>query len=121
MTNVDELSTSNGHRLAVPPEPFDIEVRPDRERVVVVPRGELDIATVGRLAAEIDELASRGFAAIALDLRATSFMDSSGVHLLLKQMDRRDARVTIIDGGQPVRRAIDLTGVRKLLRFVAAP
>jgi anti-anti-sigma factor len=89
--------------------------------VFVVPRGELDIATVDQLAAEIDELVTRGFDTIVLDLRATSFLDSSGVHLLLKQTTRPDAQVTLIDGTPAVRRVIELTGVRHLLRFEAAP
>lgn len=102
-------------------EPFSIEVRPDRRRVFVVPRGELDIATVDQLAAELDELVSRGFETIVLDLRATSFLDSSGVHLLIRQTARSDAQVTLIDGVPAIRRVIDLTGARQLLRFEAAP
>jgi anti-anti-sigma factor len=102
-------------------EPFSVDIRPDRRRVFVVPRGELDIATVDRLAAEIDELVSRGFDTIVLDLRATSFLDSGGVHLLMRQTARADAHVTLIDGVPAIRRVIDLTGARPLLRFEAAP
>jgi anti-sigma B factor antagonist len=102
-----------------PPEPFSVEVRPDRQRAIVVPRGELDVATVGELAAEIDDLVRRGFDALALDLRETSFMDSSGVHLLLEQTARADARITIIDTSYPVRRVLELTGARHLLPFHA--
>ena len=119
--SIEERIVPEGQGLAVPSEPFSVETRPDRERVIVVPFGELDMATVGRVAAEIDDLAARGFDAIVLDLRATSFIDSSGVHLLLKQTARRDIRVTLIDGGQPVRRVIDLAGIRELLPFEAAP
>jgi len=101
------------------PEPFRIEVLPDRRRVVVVPHGEVDIATVDQLAAEVDELVGRGFDTVVVDLRETSFLDSSGLHLLLKQSARHDAQVTVIDGALPVRRVIDLAGVRHLLRFEA--
>ena len=102
-------------------EPFGVEVLPDRGRVVVVPRGELDISTVDEVAGEIDGLVARGFDAVVLDLRATSFMDSSGLHLLLRQTARTDVRVTVIDGAPAIRRVIDLVGVRHLLRFEAAP
>ena len=108
-------------RLTQEPEPFSVDVRPDRRRVFVVPRGELDMATVDELDAVIDELVGRGFDAVVLDLRATSFLDSSGVHLLVKQTARADAQVTLIDGVPAVRRVIDLAGVRKLLRFEPAP
>lgn len=103
------------------PERFRVDVRPERERVMVVPRGELDLATVDQLAAEVDDLVGRGFDTVVLDLRATSFMDSSGVQLLLQQTARPDAHVTLVDGSDQVRRVIDLAGVRDLLPFEAAP
>jgi len=102
------------------PEPFRVEVLPDRRRVVVVPRGEVDMATVGQLAREIDELVGRGFDTVGLDLRTTSFLDSSGLHLLLEQSAHPDAQVTLVDGMPAVRRAIDVAGIRPLLRFEAA-
>lgn len=117
MSNVEPHIVAGRNRRAAVPEPFRIEARLARERVMVVPHGELDVATVGRLAAEIDELTRRGFDAIVVDLRATSFIDSSGVHLLLDLTARQDARVTVIDGARPVRRVIDLAGVRHLIRF----
>jgi hypothetical protein len=43
------------------PEPFTLEIRPDRDRVVVTPLGEVDLATVDAVANEIDELVARGF------------------------------------------------------------
>jgi anti-sigma B factor antagonist len=101
------------------PEPFRIEVRPDRGRVHVVAHGEVDMVTVPQLAAEIDDLVGRGFEAVVLDLRATSFLDSSGVHMLVEQAARTDARITVIEGSPQVRRILDITGVRRLLQFEA--
>ncbi len=121
MTSIERRGAGASIRFEQVPEPFSIAVLPDRRRVVVVPHGEVDIATVDQLAAEIDELVGRGFDTVALDLRATSFLDSSGLHLLLRQCGRTDARVTLIDGTPAVRRAIELAGVRHLLRFEAAP
>jgi anti-anti-sigma factor len=99
------------------PEPFRVEVRPDRSRVVVIPRGELDIATVDAVTAEIDELAARGFAQIVLDLRCVCFMDSTGVRLVLGQCRRPDVQVTVVDGSPAVSRLFDLTGVRGIVPF----
>lgn len=107
-------------RLENAPEPFRVDVRPDRQRVFVVPRGELDLATVDQLAAELEELVGRGFETVVVDLRALSFLDSSGLHLLLKQSARTDAHVALIDGTPVVSRVIDLAGVRHLLRFDTA-
>jgi anti-anti-sigma factor len=121
MTSVQRRDEGASTRLEYELEPFSVDIRPDRRRVFVVPRGELDLATVDQLAAEIDEIVGRGFDTVVLDLRATSFMDSSGVHLLLKQSTRPDAHVTLIDGTPAVSRVIELTGVRHLLRFEGTP
>jgi anti-anti-sigma factor len=102
-------------------EPFRLEVRPDRQRVFVAPCGELDLATVDQLRTQIDDLVERGFGAIVVDLRETSFMDSSALHLLIDESARNDACVSIIDGRKPVSRLFDLAGVRSLLRFEVSP
>jgi|tagenome__1003787_1003787.scaffolds.fasta_scaffold19890347_2 anti-sigma B factor antagonist len=98
-------------------ERFRIETEPDRERVIVAPHGELDIDTVPAVADEIDELAERGFPAIVVDLRHTTFIDSTGIHLLLRKTARRDVRITVIDGPELVSRVFDLAGVRDALPF----
>ena len=91
---------------------FRVDVEPERERVRVVPHGELDIATVGQLATRIEELRSRGFATIVLDLRQLAFMDSTGLGLMLR-LDA-EARAdgfsfSIMDCEGPVRRLLELT------------
>jgi anti-anti-sigma factor len=96
---------------------FRIEIEPDRDRVRVAPCGELDIATAPEVAAELDGLVERGFRAIVIDLRRTTFIDSTGVHLLIRQGARPDASITVVDGPQTVRRVFDLSGARDLLAF----
>src|SRR4051812_35653580 len=83
------------------PEPFDIKIRPARERVVVAPRGELDIATTERVAEAIDELVLAGFAEVVLDLRAVSFMDSTGLRLVLRQSPPGDPPLRLTPGAPP--------------------
>jgi|1186.fasta_scaffold90032_1 anti-sigma B factor antagonist len=92
--------------------PFTVEVVPDRDRVVVEPHGELDLATTGELRDHIDDLVSQGFGTILLDLRRLEFMDSAGLRLVIEQTTRGDATVTVVDGAGPVRRLLELTGVR---------
>jgi anti-sigma B factor antagonist len=101
------------------PEPFTIEVRPDRQRVFVTPRGELDLATVGRLSAEIDAVAAAGFGEVVLDLRRLAFMDSTGVRLVLRHTARTDTTVQLIDGAPPIARVFDLAGLRDRLPFIS--
>jgi anti-sigma B factor antagonist len=100
---------------------FTIETRPERERVIVAPQGELDVESSGVLGDEVDGLASRGFGAIVLDLRGLTFMDSSGLRLVIEQTRRTDVRITLIDGAEPVSRIFELTGTRCILPFEAQP
>jgi anti-sigma B factor antagonist len=102
---------------------FSVAVQPERGRVRVIPRGELDLATVALLEAEIEELRSRGFATIVLDTRELAFMDSTGLRLMLR-LDA-EARAdgfsfSIIDGEGPVRRLLELTQVDGRLSRAAA-
>lgn len=101
------------------PEPFEVEIRPARRRVAVVPRGELDLATVERLEAEIEPLAQAGFDEVVLDLRRVSFVDSTGLCLIVRLARRSDVTVRLVDGPPAVARLFDLTGLRAELPFLA--
>ena len=104
-----------------PSEAFRIEIQPDRDRVRVAPHGELDIATAPDVAAEIDGLVERGLRTIVIDLRLTSFIDSTGVHMLLRQTARPDATISVVDGPQSVSRVLEIAGVRDALPFEPTP
>jgi anti-anti-sigma factor len=93
---------------------FRVEVQPERERMRVVPHGELDVATVEQLEARIEQLRSRGFTTIALDLRQLTFMDSTGLRLLLRLNAESRAngfRFVVVDCEGPVRRLLRLTRI----------
>jgi anti-sigma B factor antagonist len=95
-------------------EPFRVDVLPERDVVRVVPIGELDLATVPELAGQLQELRDVGFQRLVLDLRRLEFIDSTGLHLIVK-LDR-DARregheFAVIPGPPAVQRLFDLTGV----------
>lgn len=91
--------------------------------MVVVAHGEIDLATVSVIDNEVQGLRAAGFRAIVLDLRGVTFMDSTGVRLLL-QLDaesRLDGfSFAIMDADGPVRRLLTLTGVQARLSQVEA-
>jgi anti-anti-sigma factor len=97
---------------------FRVEVHPERRRVVVAPAGDMDLATVGQVGSQLDDLASAGFDVLVLDLRAVTFLDSTGLTLIVRQCRRTDVEVHLIDGAEPVSRLFDLTGLREALRFL---
>jgi anti-anti-sigma factor len=55
----------------------------------VCPRGELDLATAGRVRERIEELAAVGFARLLLDLSRLTFLDSTGLRARLPFADGR--------------------------------
>ncbi|MEA2191847.1 MAG: anti-sigma factor antagonist, partial [Solirubrobacteraceae bacterium] len=99
-------------------------MQPDRDAVRVVPVGELDIATVDRLRAAVEELVAVGFERVVIDLRELVFIDCSGLWLLRALYDgarRDDWRLALIQGPAPVRRLFAVTETLALLPFVAPP
>jgi anti-sigma B factor antagonist len=86
---------------------------------IVYPRGALDIASVERLRAVLDDVQiARG---LLLDLRGLSFIDSTGLQLLvaLDQRAQRDGfELRLVAPAAPCDRAIRLCGLDKVLPFV---
>jgi anti-anti-sigma factor len=101
---------------------FDVDVMPDRAFVRVRPVGEVDLSTSPDLRAQLDQLWDSGWTDIVVDLRDVTFMDSSGVHVLLDH-HRRAARggmsFAIIDGAPSVSRLLSLTGLDALLTYAS--
>jgi anti-sigma B factor antagonist len=107
------------------PQGLRCHIEPDRERVVVRAVGEVDLATVGLLDAPLTELRASGFTQIAIDLRAVTFMDSTGLRLLVRwrrraQEDGFDLQIDVDPDG-PVHRVLELTGLLDVLLSVTAP
>jgi anti-sigma B factor antagonist len=102
-------------------EPFRIDVEPARDSVRVAPVGELDIATVDKLRAEVDRLRESGFAKLVLDLRGVRFLDSTGLRLVLEldQAARADSQeLLLIRGSDVVQRIFEVTQVSERLQFI---
>jgi anti-anti-sigma factor len=81
---------------------------------VVVVRGEIDAATASILDEAIEDV--RG--TVVLDLGAVTFLDSSGVRVLLRHHQRREdagAQLVLIELSRPVRRVLDAAGVLEYL------
>jgi anti-sigma B factor antagonist len=104
-----------------PPEPFRCDAEPDRDTVRVIPRGEIDVATVDVVEQRMRDLRVAGFDRIVLDLREVTFMDSTGLRLILSWDDeaRRDGLgFGLVRGRDAVQRLFDLSGVAERLTFV---
>jgi anti-anti-sigma factor len=99
-------------------EPFTCEVTPNRDHVVLAPRGELDMATVGAVEQELRRLVDSGFRTLVLDLGGLSFMDSTGLHLVARWTaeSSRDGFAFELEPGPPaVQRVFELAGMTEEL------
>ncbi len=65
-----------------PPE-FSVAVGHSRDTVTIAPVGEVDLATAPLIADHLQALAGDGLRHLVLDLEGVTFMDSSGVALLI--------------------------------------
>ena len=104
------------------PEDFVCRVEPERERVRIVPTGALDMATAPILDAQLRDLRESGFPHLLVDLRQLSFIDSTGLRLLLafNSASRSDGFSFALIAGPPnVQRIFELTGTLDVLPFVA--
>jgi anti-sigma B factor antagonist len=106
------------HDDAVPLE-CRVDSRGDTAYVAAI--GELDIDTAPEVQSRLQEVRAAGFESLVLDLRGTTFIDSTGLWLALEWHERaRRERFgfALIQGPEAVRRVIDVAGIRSLLNFV---
>ena len=102
-------------------QPFAVEVQQRDAVAIVQPRGELDLVTVEMLRAALDDIKSTE--RLVVDLRGLSFIDSTGLQLLValhQRAQRERFQLTLMAPVAPVDRAIQLCGLDKTLPFVAA-
>jgi len=97
---------------------FDLTVgRDERGAYRLTLRGELDLATAERLEQALADTDGE----VLLDLRGLTFMDSTGVRVLLEVAEQRvsDLRIMVPAQGD-VRVTIEETGIAPLLPLVEA-
>jgi anti-anti-sigma factor len=92
--------------------------------VVVAVSGEIDVSTSGELRSALRDPHARA-AAVVLDLRDVTFMDSSGLGVIVGQHKRAREEgygfAVAIAGAANVRRILELSGLTDVLRIVDSP
>lgn len=105
--------------------PVRFEVRKQRvgQTQRLIPTGELDIATVAILEQAFDAACQDSDATmIVVDLTELSFMDSTGIGLLVRMnaaCENAD-RLRIVNGSPNVVRVLDITGIRDQLPIISS-
>jgi anti-sigma B factor antagonist len=94
--------------------------RSGRDHVIVV-TGELDIAAADAVARELIVAERSGARRIALDLRELSFIDCSGVRVIVAAHRRAAERLVIVKGPRRVQRVFELCDLDSRMSFVDEP
>ena len=105
--------------------PGPLSIRETREGGVhrLMPIGELDLATVSLLESAFDAaFRDDGVEIVVVDLTELTFMDSTGIHLLLRmQAACEDAdRLRVINGSRAVEKVLDISGARAHLPIISS-
>jgi anti-sigma B factor antagonist len=85
----------------------------DDQTHVLALRGELDVATVPRLADPLREAIAAGKTAVVIDLGELTFLDSTGLMVLLnalRRVVRQGGNLVIVCTNPTVLRLFDITG-----------
>lgn len=106
-------------------EPFAIDVEEHDDRAVVVPRGELDMASAPKLEHTVlPRIQDGGW--VVLDLRSLDFIDSSGLRVVVgahRAADTHEGRFTCVRGtpGSTVHRIVEIAGIDGVIEMVDDP
>lgn len=86
--------------------------------------GELDMSNAAEVERPLRDLTSLGFRTVVVDLRELTFLDSTGIALLVRWQRRghdEGFALQVVMGGEAVRRPLELTGVLATLDVVPPP
>lgn len=88
------------------------------DSVVLSLFGELDLASAPSLEKQVKRLQWAGADVVVIDLSGLAFIDSAGLHVLLRAQRRAQAgRLVLLRGPRRVHRVFELSGVDAQLPF----
>jgi anti-sigma B factor antagonist len=103
---------------------FGLVDEPVDERThVVSPRGEIDALTAPQLGRRLLGLADEGKTGVVVDLSSVTFMDSTGIGVLLnalRALGSRQGRLVLVCPHERVLRPFQITGLTSRLSIFAS-
>lgn len=106
------------------PDAFSVRIEDRAGAAVVIPTGELDLATAPALDAALGRaFESIGSGRVVLDLRELEFIDSSGLRTLLtarRSAEQAGASFSLIAGHRGLERTLEIAGVHKVFTWTPA-
>src|SRR6266705_856115 len=107
------LVAREGSMLGRHDPPLSVVCSWDDRRATVVVRGEVDFATVGILAKELDEVAGQRPEHLTVDLGRTSFLDAAGLRVIARAHRDLTPRcpLTLRSPTRQVRMVLEVSGL----------
>lgn len=108
---------------STPPIELRCDVVRNGQTAWVQPVGELDLDSVHRVESALEEIRGEGCPELVLDLRGLTFMDSTGLRLVIRwdtAARENGFRFAVVPGREVVQRVFRLTGMDDHL-IVAEP
>jgi anti-sigma B factor antagonist len=100
---------------------FDVATNPSEDGITITVAGEIDVATSPTLRQELHTALDAGAPRVVIDLSKTTFIDSSGLGVLVGALKRRreadasaDQPLILIGLQDPVRKVFEITGLSTL-------
>jgi anti-anti-sigma factor len=87
----------------------------------VVLTGELDLSTIAKVEHELSRIEGEGPAVVALDLSRLTFLDSSGLRVIVsadQRARRENRRFVVVRGPDTVQRVFSITRLDQQLELV---
>jgi anti-anti-sigma factor len=101
----------------VNPVPFEVMVSAVDNRIhAIAVRGELDLSSAPELEGPLEEVLENGEGPILVDLSECEFIDSTGIALIVRAMQRLEGdesgrTLVVCSYNDQVRRVLDITGL----------
>jgi anti-sigma B factor antagonist len=110
--------------MSVEERPFGVRCEQRDSGVVVIATGEIDLWSAPEVTAALAKHRTRD-SSVVLDLRGVTFMDSSGLGLIVESNQRARKHgfrfAVAVGGASDVHRILEMSGLMQVLEFVDDP
>jgi len=100
---------------------LEFETREEPDRAHVALSGGLDLSTAEKVERELQRIEETGTKLVVLDLSALTFLDSTGLRLIVgadQRARQSDRRLTVVRGPATVQRVFTITKLDERLEMV---
>jgi anti-sigma B factor antagonist len=103
---------------------FDVEVTETGDAALVRVAGEVDLATSPRLRDALERTIAAGSSVVRLDMTGVTFLDSSGISVLVDTQQRlhaASARLVLHGVGAQTKRVLEISGLGSFFELSDQP